>query len=89
MSTSYKILSIDAWRVEGGWQWNNWRATGIEYDGSLDASPRALLKWFRKNDLLGSGSVGRVAIEDDGYNIVVLAKGTREPIYAIEYCSAH
>ena len=35
--------------------------------------------------LLGYASKGRVALEDDGYNVVIVNKSTREPLFAIEY----
>lgn len=82
-----KVLSIDAWRsADGEWDWNDWHATGHEYPfDKLDATPRAILAWMRANGLLTASSAGRVAIVDDGYNIVVIAKGIREPLFAIEY----
>ncbi len=81
-----KILSIDAWRVpEGGWTWNAWYDTGEQYDMTTRPTNRAILRDLRDMGLLSEESKGRVAIEDDGYNIVIMAKGTREPLYAIEY----
>lgn len=85
----FRILSIDAWREpEGGWQWNAWYDTGERFPRiMIDAKPRAVLRWMRDNGLLSAASAGRMAIDDDGYNIVAVAKGTREPIFAIEYGS--
>ena len=81
-----KVLSIDAWRdPEGGWTWNAWYDTGVVYDLDENESNRSILKNLREYGLLSKESKGKVAIEDDGYNIVVMAKGTREPLYAIEY----
>jgi len=83
---NYRILSIDAWRDGPGWTWNNWFHVG-DYagpEGALD-NPRALLRYMRESGYLGAHSRGRVAIEDDGYNVVIMARGTREPLFAIEY----
>ena len=41
------------------------------------------LQLFR--DRTGLAGWGQVAIEDDGYNVVVVERHTREPLYAIEY----
>lgn len=46
-------------------------------------SARKLLKLFR--DRTGLAGWGQVAIEDDGYNVVVVERHTRKPLYAIEY----
>jgi hypothetical protein len=82
-----KVLSIDAWRDGDGWQWNNWFNAGEFPNASADMldKPRALLRWFREAGYLSEGSRGRVAIDDDGYNVVILDRGTREPLYALEY----
>jgi hypothetical protein len=81
----FTVLSIDAWNGPEGWFWNSWYKAG-----SLDELPesnRKILRALRENGILSASSAGKVAIEDDGYNIVILAKGTREPLYAIEYGS--
>lgn len=80
----YRVLSIDAWRApEGGWTWNNWfHVNTLE---TLPDDTRALLKLLRSEGILTDASKGTVAIEDDGYNVVVVDKSTREPIIAIEY----
>lgn len=82
-----KILSIDAWRDCGGWTWNNWHNIGEFPNTNADLldNPRALLAWFRDNDFLSAESAGKVAIDDDGYNVVIVARDTREPLYALEY----
>ena len=81
-----KILSIDAWRYDGGWTWNNWFNVG-----SIEKIPegnRRILKMMRDKGYLSEGSKGRVTVDDDGYNVVILDKGTREPLFAIEYGAA-
>lgn len=85
------ILSIDAWREpEGGWTWNAWHRVGAmpvtEFEAIAD-SPRKLFRRLRDAGMLSEGSKGRVACEDDGYNVVIVNKSTREPLYAIEYGS--
>ena len=80
------ILSIDAWRQPDGWQWNNWHKVGtFSEPAELLDNPRRLLRYMRKQGYLSAKSAGRVAIEDDQYNVVIVAKGTREPLFAIEY----
>jgi hypothetical protein len=81
-----RILSIDSWRnTEGGWDWNAWYKVG-ECDSSISELPvRKLLRYMRESGFLSAGSAGSVAIDDDGYNVVIVARGTREPIFALEY----
>lgn len=82
-----KVLSIDAWRYGSGWTWNALYTVG-EIDKALFetlANPRKQLKWFRDEGYLTAESAGKVAIDDDGYNIVVTARGTGQPLFAIEY----
>jgi hypothetical protein len=82
-----KILSIDAWREsDGGWTWNNLFNTGDKIAlNDTRLTTRKLLKLLREIGALTSYSTGTVAIEDDGYNIVVVDKNTRQPLIAIEY----
>lgn len=82
---TFRVLSIDAWRAPDGWTWNNWFHVGSVPAALADAKPRAILRAMRDAGFLSARSTGRVAVEDDGYNIVILARGTREPVFAIEY----
>ena len=50
---------------------------------------RKLFRWFRDAGMLSDGSKGRVTCEDDGYNIVIVNKDTREPLFAIEVWRAY
>ena len=86
-TTWVRILSIDAWRTSGYWEGNNWRIVGTAPLALCDAKPRAILQWLRESGYLSEYSRGRLAIEDDGYNVVILNRGTREPIFALEYGS--
>ena len=82
---NYKLLSIDAWRdPEGGWFWNQWYSAG-EFDLEENESNRSILRKLRDAGFLNEQSKGKVAVEDDGYNVVIMTKGTREPLFAIEY----
>lgn len=80
-----RVLSIDAWRYDGGWTWNQWYEIGHVPREALDMSTRKLLRFLRAEGLLGAGSVGRVRVEDDQYNLTVCAIGTGEPLIALEY----
>lgn len=83
---SVRVLSIDAWRAsEGGWEWNNWHELGRVPSGVATMSPRTLLRYLRKEGYLTSRSAGRVQVDDDGYNMVIMLRSTAEPVLAIEY----
>lgn len=80
------VLSVEAWRnADGGWDWNDWRRVGTVPVTVCEFKPRALLAYMRANGFLGPKSAGRCAVEDDGYNVVILARGTREPVFALAY----
>lgn len=82
-----RILSIEAWRNPLGWDWNSWRRIGEIDRVTLDTltTNRRVLRWMRDEGYLTHYSKGRVTVEDDQYNLVVLDKNTREPLFAIEY----
>lgn len=81
-----RVLSIDAWREsEGGWTWNNWYHAGRVPAELIDMPPRRLLRAMREHGFLNDYSKGRVAVEDDGYNMVILRKSDCMPMFAIEY----
>lgn len=79
------VLSIDAWRYDGGWTWNAWYKVGTLPLSACDLDVRALLRLMRDEGYLAEGSKGRVAVEDDGYNVVICDRNTREPLFALEY----
>lgn len=81
----FLILSIDAWREMEGWTWNNWYTVGAISKDCVNWKPRQILKWFRVNGFLTENSVGKCAVFDDDYNIVIVARGTGRPLFAIEY----
>jgi len=83
-----RILSIDALRDQGGWSWNQWYTVGTITPEELATlkTNRQILKYMRTNGFLSTHhSAGRVAVEDDQYNLVIMAKGSRRPLFAIEY----
>lgn len=87
------VLRVEAWRSpDGGWTWNNWHKCGTltvrEFNklGCLTKQEvRATLAWFREQGYLSEGSKGAVSLEDDGHNLSVVDRRTREPLFAIEY----
>ena len=81
-----RLLSVDAWREPEGWTWNNWHARGMVPLAWCDLKPRALLRRLRERGL--DLPPGEVRVEDDGYNVEIQARGTREPLYAIAYGEA-
>lgn len=82
-----KVLSIDAWRDDGGWTWNQWYTVGTITKEEFEAltTNRKIIKWFRDNGFISEYSKGRVSIDNDGYNVVLQDKNTFEPLFAIEY----
>ena len=90
-TVSVTLLSIDAWRYDHGWNWNNWFRIQEQYlvEERVLSSPRMLLAKLRRDGFLLNGSQGRLAIEDDGYNVVVVDKNTYEPLLALEYGHNH
>lgn len=82
---TYRVLNIDAWRDdEGGWTWNQWFNAGT-VSLNINATNRQILKAMRDQGYLSDYSKGRVAIDDDQYNLVILNKSNLEPVFAIEY----
>lgn len=85
---TYRILSIDAWSLEpGAWSWNNWHHVGNFPCELTNKSPRMIFAWLRKAGYLTASSAGKVAIEDDQANLVIVNRITREPLLAIDYAS--
>ena len=83
-----KLLNVDAWHDGDGWTWNNWHTIedGIYLHETVMQSARKLLRFCRENlRILSNESKGKLSIEDDGYNVVVLVRGTNEPLFAFCY----
>jgi hypothetical protein len=78
-----RVLAIDAIRCESGWTWNNWHFIQHLPLALCHVKPRAMLRVLRETGIISAP--GRLAIEDDGYNITIVARGTRKPLIALEY----
>ena len=82
---TYKVLSIDAWAEgEDGWTWNAWYSVG-EIVVDIDGEPEYILDRMKAKGFIRNPSLAD--IEDDQYNIVIVDKFSREPLFAIEYGS--
>jgi hypothetical protein len=82
---TFPVLSIDAWgNLEDGYDWNQWFNVG-SIDIDLDAEDRDIIRAMVDAGYLTSAALESAAVEDDGFNIVILDKETREPVFAIEY----
>lgn len=83
------ILSIDSWASfePKSWDWNNWYKVGEAPDDLAEKTTRVILAWLRTEGYLTDSSKGKLTIEDDGYNIVIVTISTRRPIFALEYGS--
>ena len=80
---TYNVISIDAWRDNEGWSWNQWFDVGtIELD---NLNNRHVLSAMREQGYLADNSKGKVSIDDDQYNLVICSRNTNEPIFAIVY----
>jgi len=81
---TYRVLNIDAWNSPEGWTWNSWQKAGtVKLD--INASDRQIIMAMREQGFLSDWSKGRVAVDDDQYNLVILNKSNQEPVFAIEY----
>ena len=86
----FKVLSIDAWSgsEENSWEWNNWFTLTETYNekeyGPL--TEKSAMEFF-KNEFITKGHEDEFEAEDDQYNLLLVKKGNRKPILAIEYGS--
>ena len=82
---TFPVLSIDAWgNLEDGYDWNACYKVG-SIDLDLDAENRDIIRAMVNAGYLTALALESAAVEDDGFNIVILDKETREPVFAIEY----
>ena len=81
---TYNVLSIDAWAGDEpqSWDWNAWYDAG-EVLIDINAEPKAVLTTMHEAGYIRNPELGDV--EDDQYNLVIVDKATREPIFAIVY----
>jgi len=80
----YTLLSIDAWRPYAySWYWNN--IYTVEEDIYLSPetikSPRRLLAFMRKT-WLNESSKGKLEVWMTGYDIEIVLRSTKQPIFA-------
>lgn len=80
---AYKVLSIDAWGNEdGGYDWNQWFNAGTIELHSIEDDDWVLHEMAEKGFIRDAKLCD---IEDDQYNLVIVNKASREPLFAIEY----
>lgn len=85
---TFPVLSIDAWgNPEEGYEWNQWFHVG-SIDLDLKNEDQDIIQLMIDEGYLKEGSKDLGEVEDDGFNIVILNKVTREPLFAIEYGSS-
>ena len=82
---TFPVLSIDAWgNPQDGYEWNEWFNVGT-IDLDLDAENRDIIRAMVNAGYLTKAGLDVAEVEDDGYNLVIIDKETREPAFAIEY----
>jgi hypothetical protein len=82
---TFPVLSIDAWGNEtDGYEWNQWFNVGT-IDLDLDAEDRDIIRAMVNAGYLTALALESAEVEDDDYNLVIVDKETREPVFAIEY----
>ena len=89
--TKYKLLSIDAWADCTGcgedcgscWTWNNWHTID-----TIDKIPDTVKEFIEiVADSPKDVDLSLYDIEDDQYNVVLVNRENRMPIFAVEYGS--
>ena len=81
----FNLLSIEAWKFDGCWNWNQWFLLERDIWFGEDAlTTRRILNSLRKWDYLSEYSKGRVTVEYDGHNYVIKDRSTDEPLFALE-----
>jgi hypothetical protein len=82
---TFPVLSIDAWgNLEDGYDWNQWFNVG-SIDLDLDAENRDIIRAMVNAGYLTALALESAEVEDDDYNLVIVDRETREPVFAIEY----
>lgn len=79
------IISIDAWRDQNGWTWNN-QFKLQDYAGP-DFTARKFTRYMRAEGYLSEQSRGRVRVVDGEYCLEIQDKNTGEPIFALIFDS--
>lgn len=82
---NFRLVSIDAWRDESGWYWNqSYMIRDSIAFKEHELTARKLCKWLRDNDILTRESAGRVRVNDMDDLIEIQAKNTQEPLFCFE-----
>lgn len=82
---AYKVLSIDAWGNEDdGYDWNQWFNVGTIELHTIEDDDWVLHEMAEQGFIRDAELCD---IEDDQYNLVIVNKASREPLFAIEYGS--
>lgn len=76
----YKLVSIDAWREDGGWHWNNQCEVEDGIYLADSTTPRELFGFMRRNDWLSDYSKGRVRLDDAWPYLTIEKRSTGEPV---------
>lgn len=87
------LLSIDAWADCCGcdceenapqcWTWNSWHCIAkIDFKSEKELIPYLIAECFLK-----PAALTECEVENDQYNLIVVQKSNREPIFALEYGS--
>lgn len=82
----FDLLSIEGWNSPNGWTWNSWHT--LESDIFIlesELTPRKIFRFLRKAGYLNDYSKGRIMLEDDGYNLVIMLKSNMQPLLALCY----
>ena len=82
------VLSISSVKYQYFWDWDNWfKVAEIPLDKYNQLkSNRGVLKYLRDElGLLSDFSKGKVSVQDDQHNLVIVNKNTKQPLFAIIY----
>lgn len=90
------VLWVDAWAgccgcdhrdedAERCWSWNDWRTIGqtVRVPETLEEMLTVLDRCGREFDRKIAGE--EFDLEDDGYNVTLVERDSRRPMYAVEY----
>jgi DNA-binding transcriptional regulator YhcF (GntR family) len=79
-----KILSIDAWASDGGWDWNAWYTVGEiskEEFEKLDTDKK-VLSYMRREGYINTSNKRKVYVNDDQHNLVITERKPDEQVHA-------
>jgi hypothetical protein len=87
-NSNIRVLNVSAYKDDGYWNWNYWNTVAeITKEQFLALkSDRQTIKFVRDElGLLSEHSKGKIAVDDDGYNVTIVQKSNNMPIFALEY----